>query len=166
MAHAQASSLGDLIYKTKRKACPHMGADPTQQLYAEMQMLESQYASLSQQESMLGNAYREAESAAATMRAAAENAKIDTLVPVGSGVFFGANISDSKSVVLNIGAGVAIRKDIAYAMNYIELRIKELNVALANAAGHKQEIAARIQQGREEFERMSHPAAGPARGNV
>lgn len=147
-----------------------MSTERGQQIYEEMRILESQYNSLTQHESMLGSAYREAESAAASMRVVKQSSKTESLVPVGSGVFFSANMSDPGNVILNIGAGVAIKKDIAYATNYIEMRIKELNVALGNAAGRKQEIAARIQQGKEEFERLAHTEMGsarePAQGNV
>lgn len=143
-----------------------MSTEQSQRIYEEMRMLESQYNALLQHESMLGSAYREAESAAASMRATQNNSKIDTLVPVGSGVFFNAHISHPESVILNIGAGIAIKKDLAYAMNYIELRIKELNVALGNAAGRKQEITARIQQGRQEFEQITRSGMEPAKGNV
>ncbi len=166
MRPARAATLGSQVIKRIAGARQSVSTEQTQQIYDEMRMLESQYASISQQEAVLGNAYREAQSVAATMRAAKESPEIDTLVPVGSGVFLDAHISDSQSVILNVGAGIAIRKDIGYAANYIEMRIKELGVAIENAAGQKQQIAARIQQGRQEFERLAHSAAGPAKGDV
>ena len=143
-----------------------MSGEKAQMLYEEMGMLESQYASVSQQEAVLGNAFRDAESAAAALRAASAGPGLDVLVPVGSGVFFGASVGDPDRVVINVGAGVAIRKDRAYAANYVESRIKELSVAIGNAAARKQEIAARIRQGRAELEQAARSAMGPARGDV
>lgn len=143
-----------------------MSKERMQQLYEEMGMLESQYKSLLQHEAMLGNAYREAESAAATLRATSAGTALDTLVPVGSGVFFDAHIANSDKVILNIGAGTAIKKDRTYAMNYIESRIKEFDVAISNAAARKNEISTRIQQGRQELERLAHSATGSAPNNV
>ena len=143
-----------------------MSKEQAQQLYEEIGMLESQYASASQQESMIGNAYNEAETAAASLRGISTDTKLDTLVSVGSGILLDAHIANTAKVIINIGVGVAIKKDRAYAMNYIELRIKELGVALRNVSSRKQEIAARVRQDREQLEKLAHPVAGSAQNNV
>ena len=138
-----------------------MSGEQVQGLYAEAQALESQYTALAQQESSIAAAFRDAEAAATTLRAA-EAPSFESLLPIGAGVFLGARVENSDSVVVNVGAGVAMRKDRKYAMNHVESRLKELQVAAGNVSSRRAEIAARLDQIRSELSAL----ASAARGNV
>ena len=59
-----------------------------------------------------------------------------------------------EKIVLNIGAGVAIEKEPDAAINFLESRIKEVEVALQDTAAKKQDAVARLEQGKQEINRM------------
>ena len=142
-----------------------MSNEQIQKLYDEIGILNSHYKALLDQEAVINSAYGDAKSAALTMREAATSSELDALVPIGSGIFFDAHVKNPAKVVLNIGAGVALEKDRAYATNYVESRIKELDVALGNAAARKQEIMERIRKNREKLEQLVRPTTEPANRN-
>ena len=56
--------------------------------------------------------------------------------------------------VLNIGAGIAVEKDKDSAINFLELRLKEMQVALQETSNQKQQIAASLEQGKQQMEQL------------
>ena len=70
------------------------------------------------------------------------------------GTYLPTKILPSQKIILNVGAGVAIEKDFQSAMNYLEARIKELEVALQDNAAKKQDAAARLEQGRAQINQL------------
>jgi len=53
--------------------------------------------------------------------------KKDVLVPFGGGIFLKADIKDTQTVLLNVGAGVTIEKDIDATLTLVEKQSKELH---------------------------------------
>jgi prefoldin alpha subunit len=84
-----------------------------------------------------------------------EKNESDTLVPLGMGTFVKTKISSNDKIVLNVGAGVAIEKDREAAINVLESRIKEIEVALNETAAQKQEVASKLEQGKAEMNRIA-----------
>jgi prefoldin alpha subunit len=70
------------------------------------------------------------------------------------GTYVKATIQSKEKMIVNIGAGVAIEQDKASAINYMEQRIKELEIALQQISAQRQEIAARLEQGQHEINRL------------
>ena len=119
----------------------------------QMQMLETYFSDLSQREGTFLNVLREAIAAIESIKSLNEKSDSETLVPIGMGTYVPTQISANK-IVLSIGAGVAIEKDFPSAINYLESRIKEIEVALQDTAAKKQEAAARLEQGREQINQL------------
>lgn len=138
-----------------------MSDEHAQQLLYQMQMLESYFSDLSQREASLYNVLREASSAIESIKSIADKPESDTLVPIGMGTFLKTKVASNDTFVLNVGAGVAIEKDKDSAINYLESRIKEVEVALQDTSTKKREIAARIEQGKNELNRLAQAAAVP-----
>ncbi len=138
-----------------------MSDEHAQQLLYQMQMLESYFSDLSQREASLYNVLREASSAIESIKSIADKPESDTLVPIGMGTFLKTKVTSNDKFVLNVGAGVAIEKDKDSAINYLESRIKEVEVALQDTSTKKREIAARIEQGKNELNRLAQAAAVP-----
>ncbi len=128
-----------------------MSDEHAQQLMYQMQMLESYFNDLTQREASLYNVLREASAAIESIKSITDKSESDTLVPIGMGAFLKTNVSSKDKFVLNVGAGVAIEKDRDSAINYLESRIKEVEVALKDTSAKKQEIVARIEQGKNEI---------------
>ena len=131
-----------------------MSEEQAQQLMYQMQMLESYLNELAQRESTLMTVLREAVSAIESIKALKDNPNSNTLVPLGMGTFAKSQISSKEKIVLNIGAGVAIEKEPDSAINFLESRIKEVEVALQDTATKRQDAVARLEQGKQEINRM------------
>ena len=131
-----------------------MSEEQAQQLLQQMQMLESYFADLSQREATLLNVLRDATSAIESIQSLKQKQTSDTLVPIGMATFVKTKISSDDKIVLNIGAGVAIEKDAETAMNYLEARIKEVEIALQDTTAKKQDAAARLEQGKGQMNQL------------
>ncbi|MCH8832986.1 MAG: prefoldin subunit alpha [Thaumarchaeota archaeon] len=131
-----------------------MSEEHTQQLLYQIQMFESYFAELSQRENSLLNVFKDATSAIESINGIGEKSESDTLIPIGMGTFIKTKISSGEKIVLNVGAGVAIEKDKDSAINFLELRIKEIQVALQDTATKKQDVASKLEQGKAEMNRF------------
>ena len=132
-----------------------MSEQEAQQLMNQMQMLENYFANFTQRENALINVLKDTASAIDSIKGISEKKESETLVPVGTGIFAKTKISSDDKIVLNVGAGVAIEKDKDSAINFLESRIKEIEVALNETAAQKQEVALKLEQGKAEMNRMA-----------
>jgi len=131
-----------------------MSQEQAEQLMQQMQMLETYFSDLSQREATFLNVYRETIAAIESIQSIQKNPDAETLVPIGMGTFLPTKTSSNKKIVLNIGAGVAIEKDFSSAINYLEERIKEIEIALQDTSAKKQDAAGRLEQGRSQINKM------------
>jgi prefoldin alpha subunit len=74
------------------------------------------------------------------------------------GSFVKAKLSSDDKFILNLGAGAAIEKDKDAAINFIESRIKEMEVALNDIIVQKQQVMANLEQGKQEVNRLIQAA--------
>ncbi len=132
-----------------------MSEQEAQQLMYQMQMLENYFANFTQRENTLINVLKDTASAIDSIKGITEKKESETLVPVGTGIFVKTKISSDDKIVLNVGAGVAIEKDKDSAINFLESRIKEIEVALNETAAQKQEVALKLEQGKAEMNRIA-----------
>lgn len=144
-----------------------MSEEQAQQLIQQMQVLETYLADLSQKEASLLSVLREASSAIESIKSLKEKPDPETLVPIGMGAYVQSKISSSDKVFLNIGAGIAMEKDSDFAMNYLEARIKDIQVAVQDTFAKKQDVAARLEQGKVQMNQLMQAATQrPGSGNV
>ena len=120
----------------------------------QMQMLENYFVELSQKEESLIGIIREASSAIQSIRSISDRPESSALVPIGMGSFVKAKLSSEDKFILNLGAGSAIEKDKDSAINYIESRIKEMEVALSDIVSQKHQVMANLEQGKQEINRL------------
>ena len=131
-----------------------MSEEQAQQLMQQMQMLETYFTDLSQREGTLLSVLREAIAAIESLKLLQQKPNSDTLVPIGMGTYVQTKISSNDKIVLNIGAGIAVEKTCDSAINYLEARIKEIEVALQDTSVKKQEAIARLEQGKEQMNQL------------
>ncbi|HUU49178.1 MAG TPA: prefoldin subunit alpha [Nitrosopumilaceae archaeon] len=134
-----------------------MSEEKAKQLMQQMQMLETYFADLSQREDTLYNVLREATSAIQSIKSLSLKSNSEALVPVGMGSFVKTKISSSDKIVLNIGAGISLEKDSISAMNYLEARIKEIEVAIQDTSAKKHDAATQLEQGRNQINQLIQP---------
>ena len=133
-----------------------MSEEKAQQLMQQMQMLETYFGDLTQREGTLYNILREATSAIQSIQSLSQKSESETLVPIGMGTFVKTKISSSDNIVLNIGAGISLEKDSTSAINYLESRIKEIEVAIQDTSAKKQDAAAQLEQGKNQINQIIH----------
>ncbi len=132
-----------------------MSEEEAQQLMQQMQMLESYFADFTQRENTLMNVLKDTTSAIESLKGIGEKKESETLVPVGMGTFVKTKILSAEKIVLNIGAGVAIEKDKDSAINILESRIKEIDVALKETIAQKRNVASKLEQGKAQMNRLA-----------
>ena len=115
-----------------------MSEEQTQQLLYQMQMLEGYFSELIQKE----------------LKAIDNKTDSETLVPMGLGTFVKTKLIPNQKLILNVGAGVAIEKDQNYAINFLESRLKEMQVALQEIGGQKQQVSASLEQGKQQMNQL------------
>ena len=131
-----------------------MSEEQAQQLMQQMQMLETYFTDLSQREGTLLSVLREAVSAIESIKSLRQKPDSDTLVPIGMGTYVQTKILSNDKIVLNIGAGIAVEKTYDSTINYLEARIKEIEVALQDTSAKKQEVVARLEHGKEQMNQL------------
>src|SRR5947209_68573 len=88
----------------------------------------------------------EARLASSAIQSITGELEVESLMPVGIGVYIRALVPPVKKLLVNVGAGVTIEKSREDTINYIESRIKEFEVALRQLANQKQQIGMRMEQ--------------------
>jgi len=126
-----------------------MSEEQAEQLMQQMQMLETYFSDLSQREGTFVNILRET------------TAAIESIKPIGMGTYIPTKISSTQKIVMNIGAGIAVEKDFPSAINYLEARIKEIEIALQDTAVKKQDAAQRLEQGKAQVNQMMQAMQQP-----
>ena len=129
-----------------------MSEQQAQQLMQQIQMLENHFAQLTQQENSIISIIREANSAMQSITETKEENESDNLIPIGMGVYVKSKIQSKDKVVINIGSGVAIEKDQNSALNWLESRLKELEVALQNINMQRQQVAENLELGKQQMQ--------------
>ena len=77
---------------------------------------------------------------------------VEALTPVGIGVYIKTIVPPIKRLLINVGAGVTVEKTREDAINYVEAKIKEFDLALRQLLSQKQQIAVRMEQIQALFE--------------
>ena len=117
-----------------------MSEEQAQQLLYQMQMLEGYLSELSQKEATIVSVIREASSAIQSLKTIDNKMDNETLIPVGLGTFIKTKVVPNEKLILNVGAGIAVEKDKDSAINFLELRLKEMQVALQETSNQKQQM--------------------------
>jgi len=131
-----------------------MSEEKAQQLMQQMQMLETYFVDLSQREGTLYGVLREATAAIESIRSLSQKSDSEALVPVGMGTFVKTKISSNDKFILNIGSGISIEKDSTSAINYLEARIKEIEMAIQDNSAKKHDAAAKLEQGKNQINQL------------
>lgn len=136
-----------------------MSDEQARQLLHHLQALESYATEMAQREAGLAAAMREAASAIESARAAG-GGQPEALVPLGLGAFARASLPAGGGIVVAVGAGAAIEMDADSAANYLEARLKEIEVSLQDASARKHDALARIEQGRQQVDALAASMQG------
>ena len=140
-----------------------MSEEQTQQLLYQMQMLENLFSELTQKENSIINIIREANSAIHSIKGISTHSESDSLVSLGLGAFMKSKVNSNEKIVINVGSGVAIEKNHNDAVNYLESRLKELEIALQDTNQQRQQIAANLEQGKQQMQSLMQKSKNPTK---
>jgi prefoldin alpha subunit len=100
----------------------------------------------------------EARLASTTIQNISSDSEVESLMPMGIGVYVKTMVPPMKKLLVNLGAGVAVEKSREDALNYVEARIKEYEVAARQLEAQRQEIAMRMDQLQSQINQMIRAA--------
>ena len=105
----------------------------------------------------------EARLASTTIQNITSESEVESLMPVGIGVYVKTMVPPIKKLMVNLGAGVAVEKSREDALNYVESRIKEYEVAAKQLEAQRQELAMRMDQLQSHINQMIRAAQQPGK---
>lgn len=136
------------------------------EMVQQSRILEAYMNDIVTKEATIVRLIEEARLAASALHNIVPENQTESLVPVGVGVYMKALIPPIDKLLVNVGAGVTIEKSKQDAINYIESRIKEFEVASRQLAGQKQQIEMRMAQIQEQINHMLQQSSGPRHANA
>jgi prefoldin alpha subunit len=102
----------------------------------------------------------EARLASSAVQNVMDESEVESLMPVGIGVYMKALVPPVKKLLVNVGAGVIVEKSREDTVNYIESRIKEFETALSQLYSQKQQIEMRMEQIQKQVSQMLQQSSG------
>ena len=128
------------------------------EMVQQSRMLESYLNDVMTRQMTVARLIEEARLASTTVQGIVSESDVESLMPVGIGVHVRTVVPPIKKLVVNIGAGVAVEKSRDDALNYVEARIKEYEVAARQLEAQRQEISMRMEQMQAEINHMIRAA--------
>ncbi|MEO9295701.1 MAG: prefoldin subunit alpha [Nitrososphaera sp.] len=138
----------------------HMAEQQLNEMAQQSRMLEAYMNDVTNRQAAVARLLEEARIASATIQGVSADSESETLMPVGIGVYVKTTVPPVKKLVVNLGSGVAIEKSRDDALNFVESRIKEYEVAMRQLEGQRQEIAMRMEQMQQKINMMIRSAQG------
>lgn len=133
-----------------------------EQLYAETQIMEEMAVRLNADMRRAAAAVEEASAAVSAIKSLRDGQESEVLLQLGMGAMLRARLPSVESIPVDVGAGVVIEKSPDAAINYLEIRIKELKVSLEEMAARRDQVVGSVEQKRrrlEELARSAQPAS-------
>lgn len=131
------------------------------ELVQQSRILEAYMNDVMTQQVTVGKLIEEAHLASNTIQNITSESDVESLMPIGIGVYVKTTVPPIKKLLINLDAGVAIEKSREDALNYVETRIKEYEVAARQLEAQRQEIAMRINQMQSQINQMIQAAQQP-----
>jgi len=134
------------------------------ELVQQSRILEAYMNDIMTRQVTVSKLMEEAHLASNTIQNITSESDVESLMPIGIGVYVKTTVAPIKKLLINLDAGVAIEKSREDALNYVETRIKEYEVAARQLEAQRQEIAMRINQLQSQINQMIQAAQQPPPG--
>ena len=131
------------------------------ELVQQSRILEAYMNDIMTRQVTVSKLMEEAHLASNTIQNITSESDVESLMPIGIGVYVKTTVPPIKKLLINLDAGVAIEKSREDALNYVETRIKECEVAARQLEAQRQEIAMRINQLQSQINQMIQAAQQP-----
>jgi prefoldin alpha subunit len=128
------------------------------ELVQQSRILEAYMNDIMTRQLTVNKIMEEAHLASTTIQNINSESDVESLMPIGIGVYVKTTVPPIKKLLINFDAGVAIEKTREDALNYVEARIKEFEVASRQLEAQRQEITMRINQLQSQINQMIQAA--------
>jgi prefoldin alpha subunit len=129
--------------------------DIVRQLATEIRILEGSIGALQSRLDIVRAAINEVTMAFSTLDGLKSLQEGDsTLVPVGAGTYVRMKIADSKKLIMGVGGGAAMEKDVESSVGELKGRLEELDKARTSVQQQLEQTIARYQQDREALDEV------------
>jgi prefoldin alpha subunit len=128
------------------------------ELVQQSRILEAYMNDIMTRQVTVNKLMEEAHLASTTIQNITSESDVESLMPIGIGIYVKTTVPPIKKLLVNLDAGVAIEKSREDALNYVEVRIKEYEVASRQLEAQRQEIAMRINQMQSQINQMIQAA--------
>jgi len=133
------------------------------EMVQQSRILEAYMNDIITRETTVTRLIEEARLASSAVQSITGESEVESLMPVGIGVYVRALIPPVKKLLINVGAGVTVEKSREDTITYIESRIKEFEVALRQLTNQKQQKEVRMEQIQNQVNQMLQQAGAPAK---
>ena len=121
-------------------------------------VLESYMNDIMSRQMTLSRLVEESHLASTTIQNISSDTDVESLMPIGLGVYVKTHVPPIKKLLVNLGAGVAVEKSRDDALIYVEARIKEYDVAGRQLETQRQQLELRMQQVQAQINQMLRAA--------
>jgi prefoldin alpha subunit len=128
------------------------------ELVQQSRILEAYMNDIMTRQVTVNRAIEEARLASATIQNITSDSDIESLMPIGIGVYVKTTVPPMKKLLVNLDAGVAIEKSREDTLNYVESRIKEYEVAARQLEAQRQQITTHLNQVQSQINQMIQAA--------
>ena len=116
------------------------------ELIQQSRVLEAYMNDIIAREATITRLIQEARLASGALHSLLDETDLESLTPIGIGIYIKAMVPPVKKLLVNVGAGVTIEKTRDDTINYIETKINEFEVALRQLSKQRQQISASMEQ--------------------
>src|ERR687886_1439772 len=128
------------------------------ELVQQSRILEAYMNDIMTRQVTVNRAIEEARLASATIQNITSDSDVESLMPIGIGIYVKTTVPPMKKLLVNLDAGIAIEKSREDALNYVESRIKEYEVAARQLEAQRQQIGMHINQLQSQINQMIQTA--------
>ncbi|HZW55148.1 MAG TPA: prefoldin subunit alpha [Nitrososphaerales archaeon] len=128
------------------------------QLVGELRLLEAYHQEILSREQAASAALSDTRSALEALSGLVQNPKSEVLLPIGGGLLLSAKDLEVRKLIVSVGAGVAIERDIESAKLFLQAREKELDKAISTLDQQRREISSRLESGRAALQQLTGQA--------
>lgn len=115
-----------------------------QSMVYELRLLEGRFNELNSHRQFLLRAFAEANAGRDALRGLSESDSSDVLIPLGGGIFVKGTTPPPDRILLGIGADVVMEQNRDEALKSVDMRLKELENAVAGIEAQRNDLANRI----------------------
>ena len=125
------------------------------QLLSEIRVLESYYNEIVARILAASAGLSDIRSSVSSVESLSENQGKDFLFPIGAGLLLPSGNVSSKRLIVSVGAGVFVEKDLISAKVFLIAREKELQSALTSLEQQRREISSRLEAGKNILQQIT-----------